>query len=153
MRCLTIRQPWATLIALGEKSFETRSWRTAYRGEIAIHAGLKIDKAICLQEPFQSVLARHGLTADNLPAGAIIATGSLINCYEVTAGMAEEGWPYGSEYIFGDYREGQFLMGTDGGHSSGGEHSGQGPTGLLGVSCSGGPVKYKYERDTARVSF
>ncbi|AIQ15677.1 2-oxoglutarate dehydrogenase E1 [Paenibacillus sp. FSL H7-0357] len=109
MRCLTIRQPWATLIALGEKSFETRSWRTAYRGEIAIHAGLKIDKAVCLREPFQSVLARHGLTADNLPAGVIVATGSLINCYEVTAGMAEEGWPYGSEYIFGDYREGRFA--------------------------------------------
>ncbi|WP_379142413.1 ASCH domain-containing protein [Paenibacillus sp. sgz500992] len=109
MRCLTIRQPWATLVALGEKSFETRSWRTAYRGEIAIHAGLKIDKAVCLREPFRSVLARHGLTADNLPAGAIVATGSLINCYEVTAGMAEEGWPYGSEYIFGDYREGRFA--------------------------------------------
>lgn len=32
MKVLTIRQPWATLIALGEKQIETRSWRTAYRG-------------------------------------------------------------------------------------------------------------------------
>lgn len=44
MRCITIRQPWATLIALGEKEFETRSWRTAYRGELGIHAGMRIDK-------------------------------------------------------------------------------------------------------------
>lgn len=40
MRALTIRQPWATLIARGEKTIETRSWRTSYRGEVAIHAGL-----------------------------------------------------------------------------------------------------------------
>lgn len=109
MRCLTIRQPWASLIALGEKTFETRSWKTAYRGEIAIHAGLKVDKSVCSLEPFRSALARHGLTADLLPAGAIIATGVLANCYEVTAGLAEEGWPGGDEYSFGNYSEGRFA--------------------------------------------
>lgn len=40
MKALTIRQPWASLIALGVKTIETRSWRTNYRGPIAIHAGL-----------------------------------------------------------------------------------------------------------------
>ncbi len=28
MKAITIHQPWATLIALGEKRFETRSWGT-----------------------------------------------------------------------------------------------------------------------------
>lgn len=109
MRCLTIRQPWATLIALGEKQFETRSWRTAYRGDLAIHAGLRIDKAACGLEPYKSVLARHGLTADDLTTGAIIATGRLTGCYEVTSGMAEENWPGGNEFAFGDYSEGRFA--------------------------------------------
>jgi hypothetical protein len=39
MRALTIRQPWATLIAEGVKTIETRSWSTKHRGPIAIHAG------------------------------------------------------------------------------------------------------------------
>ena len=40
MKALTILQPWASLIACGAKMIETRSWSTAYRGEIAIHAAL-----------------------------------------------------------------------------------------------------------------
>ena len=39
MRALTIRQPWASLIAAGVKTIETRSWSTKYRGPLAIHAG------------------------------------------------------------------------------------------------------------------
>lgn len=38
MKCLSLWQPWATLIAIGAKQVETRSWRTRYRGPIAIHA-------------------------------------------------------------------------------------------------------------------
>lgn len=30
MKAKTIIQPWATLIALGEKQFETRSWSTKH---------------------------------------------------------------------------------------------------------------------------
>ena len=39
MKFLTIRQPWAQLIAVGAKTIETRSWSTSYRGPLAIHAG------------------------------------------------------------------------------------------------------------------
>lgn len=39
MRVLTLIQPWATLIILGEKQIETRCWSTNIRGKIAIHAG------------------------------------------------------------------------------------------------------------------
>lgn len=38
MKAITVQEPWATLIAIGEKHFETRSWKTNYRGRIAIHA-------------------------------------------------------------------------------------------------------------------
>ena len=41
MKALTIMQPWASLIACGAKTIETRSWPTKYRGPIAIHAGMK----------------------------------------------------------------------------------------------------------------
>ena len=46
MRALTIRQPWASLIAAGMKTIETRSWSTKYRGPLAIHAG-KHEPAVC----------------------------------------------------------------------------------------------------------
>ena len=39
MRVLTLREPWASLIAYGPKRIETRSWRSSYRGPLYIHAG------------------------------------------------------------------------------------------------------------------
>ena len=36
---LSIRQPWATLIASGRKTIELREWSTSYRGLLWIHAG------------------------------------------------------------------------------------------------------------------
>lgn len=38
MKALTLWQPWASLVALGEKKIETRTWSTTYRGTLAIHA-------------------------------------------------------------------------------------------------------------------
>lgn len=41
MKVLTLHQPWASLIALGVKTIETRSWSTQYRGPLAIHAAAR----------------------------------------------------------------------------------------------------------------
>ena len=45
MKVLTVRDPRATAIAEYGKSPENRSWRTHYRGPLAIHGGLGYDKA------------------------------------------------------------------------------------------------------------
>ena len=42
MKALTLYEPWASLIAIGAKQFETRSWpatRTAIGDVVAIHWG------------------------------------------------------------------------------------------------------------------
>lgn len=39
MRALSIKQPWAGLIAAGYKNIENRSWATSFRGRFLIHAG------------------------------------------------------------------------------------------------------------------
>lgn len=44
MKVLTLKQPWASLVANGYKIYEFRSWKTKYRGEILIHAGCGVDK-------------------------------------------------------------------------------------------------------------
>ena len=40
IRVLSVRQPWASLIAAGEKTIELRSWSTRYRGSVLIVAGV-----------------------------------------------------------------------------------------------------------------
>lgn len=39
MKALTVLQPYAEMIATGEKWIENRTWATAYRGQLVIHAG------------------------------------------------------------------------------------------------------------------
>ena len=43
MKAITIKQPFASLIAAGLKEYEFRTWKTNYRGELLIHAGKSID--------------------------------------------------------------------------------------------------------------
>lgn len=43
MRALTIQQPWAWAIATQGKDIENRTWKTPYRGLLAIHAGATLD--------------------------------------------------------------------------------------------------------------
>ncbi|WP_410768088.1 ASCH domain-containing protein [Fontibacillus sp. BL9] len=122
MKAITIHQPWATLIALGEKRFETRSWATNYRGELAIHAGKKIDKKICQAEPFRTILAKHGYHGDNLPTGAVVAVCRLKACCSVSRTPNDEAsiecgsqnslnrYPIEKqEMAFGDFTDGRFA--------------------------------------------
>ena len=44
LKVLTLRQPWATLVAEGIKKYEFRSWKTNYRGKVLIYAGTSIGK-------------------------------------------------------------------------------------------------------------
>lgn len=93
MKALSLIQPWATLVAIGAKRIETRTWATGYRGPLAIHAskwrtdaGGIVSKDVreflsrCFQEPFCSALTRAGYNAPGeLPSGAIVATARLVD--------------------------------------------------------------------------
>ena len=74
MKVITIKQPFATLIAEGLKEYEFRTWRTKYRGEILIHAGKGIDKKA--MRKFEHL----GL---DYPSGCIIAKVNLTDCIKV----------------------------------------------------------------------
>jgi len=67
MKALTISQPYASLIADGEKFVENRKWEVVYRGPLAIHAGK----------------GTQYLDAEQLrdyPTGCIIAIARLVAC-------------------------------------------------------------------------
>lgn len=89
MKAISIWQPWATLIAIGAKRIETRSWPTNHRGPIAVHAskgGLPNRElwGVLSMPPMRSALARFGATLDEivraLPRGAIVAIADLVAC-------------------------------------------------------------------------
>lgn len=102
MRCLTLTQPYASLVAIGVKSIETRSWRTNYQGPIAIHAaagfggiegGRKGFYDLCYSPAFLPVLepvitGTREIAGEVIPhidpggllLGAVIATAELVDC-------------------------------------------------------------------------
>jgi activating signal cointegrator 1 len=84
MKALTILQPWAEMIARGVKRVENRTWRTKYRGPLAIHAGKSL--AWMENEDPATWPGRYGVEmppADELTFGAIIAIAELVDCVRV----------------------------------------------------------------------
>ncbi|MGN1297851.1 MAG: ASCH domain-containing protein [Clostridia bacterium] len=74
MKVITIKQPWATLIAKGYKEYEFRTWKTKYRGDILIHAGKGIDK---------KAMGRFEDLKLEYPTGCIIAKAQITDCIPV----------------------------------------------------------------------
>ena len=74
MKVITIKQPWASLIAEGIKEYEFRTWKTKYRGDILIHAGKSIDKKA--MERFEYLNLKY-------PIGQIIAKATITDCIKV----------------------------------------------------------------------
>ena len=63
MNCLSLVQPWATLLLSGAKRYETRCWSTSYRGLLGIHASRRWSADLdylCLREPFRTALRAAG---------------------------------------------------------------------------------------------
>jgi hypothetical protein len=88
IRALTVRQPYASAIAVGGKRVENRSKPTSWRGLTAIHAGLGVDwhapmnhwLAAGLWPPeFRNISKAEWLRRN--PAGAVIAVAELTGCH------------------------------------------------------------------------
>lgn len=81
MKVITIKQPWATLIAEGYKEYEFRTWKTKYRGDILIHAGKGVDKKN--MERFKNLNLEY-------PLGQIIAKATITDCIHVDKEFAQK---------------------------------------------------------------
>jgi len=89
VKALTLTQPYATLVSLGHKKIETRSWATSYRGPLAIHAAKGFPKEA---REFAAEPRISPLLPRILPLGAIVAT-----CKLVAVRRTEEILPIASE--------------------------------------------------------
>lgn len=63
MKALCIKEPWASIIRRGEKTIETRTWKTKYRGKILL---------CCSKRP------------DSMISGFAFATADLVDCRKMT---------------------------------------------------------------------
>ncbi len=114
MRTLTLTQPWASLVAFDAKRVETRSWRTNYRGPIAIHAakGFPNDAVdLCMRQPFNRCLQESRIHRfRDLPLGAIVAIAKLSDVWRVERQGDAGRWGLSvQEQAFGDYGPGRYA--------------------------------------------
>ena len=86
MKAISIKQPWASLIAHGIKNIENRTWKTHFRGKIYIHASAKSAgdmMRLFTNKQLNKVvwdLENYKTFESNLPYSAIIGEVEIIDC-------------------------------------------------------------------------
>ena len=102
MKVLSIKEPFATLIKDGVKIYETRSWRTNYRGEIYIHASLSLSKS-------ERVESANKYLKSEIKPGFILCKCELVDCIPMTDEFIKYINEETSEYDYGLYSEGRYA--------------------------------------------
>lgn len=116
MKCLTVQQPWASLLlgiapvdrlgnAPGMKDVENRKWATTHRGNLLIHAGKAFDKAAM-------ELYYNGVPDDRFPRGVVMGmvhvdgmVGPGIDCGSPWGDRAQWNWRVSRPRVFAKYVE------------------------------------------------
>jgi ASCH domain len=86
MTALTVRQPWADAIAHQTKRVENRTWKTAYRGPVLIHAGAALDPHAVIYGPRPDVRS------------AVLAVAHITDCHYSDDGQCCG--PWGQERVY-----------------------------------------------------
>ncbi len=80
MRALSVKQPWAELIALGKKKIEFRTWQRDFRGDLLIVASKSRQDDECEEE---------GLDPTKLVYGAAVC---VVDFWQVTGSDGDYEW-------------------------------------------------------------
>lgn len=104
MKALTLRQPWAALVALDYKRVETRSWQTPHRGPLAIHASAGWNRD---ERAFAAEITRGGVDlSPALAFGAVLAVVRLAGILRTEVARDQVS---SLERELGDYSAGRFA--------------------------------------------
>ncbi len=104
MKVLSLKEPYATLIKMGVKKIETRSWKTNYRGELYIHTSKKVDPSFARNKPLQKLVGNTPLSF-----GKIICKCELVDCVLMTESFIEKIKKEEEEYLCGIYQVGRYA--------------------------------------------
>lgn len=97
-KCLSLVQPWASILVSGVKRCETRGWQSAHRGPLLIHAAKRWNdelRTLCATEPFAAVLRKIGIDLpgmgpNGMPFGAIIGQVDVIDCFQTDSAVGAD---------------------------------------------------------------
>jgi hypothetical protein len=110
MKALSIRQPWAWLIANGYKDIENRNWRTKYRGPVLIHASAAKPSLPDFSAAL-GIMGGLGLLAempsrDSFARGGIVGITTITDCVDTSPSP----WFFGPQgFILAEGRPLPFL--------------------------------------------
>ncbi|EYU32549.1 hypothetical protein ABFS82_14G025300 [Erythranthe guttata] len=82
--CLTMHQPWASLLVYGIKRIEGRSWPSPIRGRLWIHAAGKVPEAEtikAMEDFYREIYAMNGITDIKFPEHYPVSR--LLGCVDV----------------------------------------------------------------------
>jgi hypothetical protein len=82
MKTLTIKNPWAMLIAAGIKDIENRTWRTKFRGRILLHAAKDYPYVNLTDEQEDQIRGdlRYNFIKRKFTCSAIIGEVEIVDC-------------------------------------------------------------------------
>ncbi len=113
---LTLHQPWASLMAWGLKTVETRGWGTRAIENLAIYAAAQWHghalEACRENVATAKALASRRLTPEDLPRGKVLAVVDLVGCRQVRPDDALH-WVPAAELSLGNYGVGRYGWITD----------------------------------------
>lgn len=119
MKALTIWQPYASLAVSFDqygtpfKRVETRSWKTGYRGPLAVHSAKRKPDMffVGMGERTSDIFAYAGLYGDqalmNLPYGCVVGKAELLDCVPIEQLYGTE-YDTAQERAFGDWNNGRY---------------------------------------------
>ncbi len=108
LKAISLWQPWASLIPLGLKHYETRSWKTNYRGKLLICSTAKSTNAQYQQYlKICNEVTLPPWDETNFPYGQAIALCDLTDCIQMTAEFIAQ--QSRTEILCGDWQVGRYA--------------------------------------------
>ena len=105
LKAISLWQPWASLIPLGLKHYETRSWKTNYRGKLLICSTAANSKQ---HKEYLKICNELELPAwENFSHGCAIAICDLVDCIEMTPKFIAQ--QSQTELLCGDWQVGRYA--------------------------------------------
>ena len=70
MKCISLKQPYAELLAIGKKTIETKAWSTKFRGSFLIHTSKTVGAEACKY---------YEIDMDRITRGAVMGKAVIYN--------------------------------------------------------------------------
>ncbi|XP_057959519.1 uncharacterized protein LOC131151993 [Malania oleifera] len=100
--CLTMHQPWASLLVYGIKRVEGRSWRAPIRGRLWIHAASKVpdpETIKAMEDFYREIYAVDGITdlkfPEHYPVSRLLGCVNVVGCVTRDELVCWDGVPEG----------------------------------------------------------